>query len=355
MMMPVLARTVAAGLVAVGVIGCVKSSAHHRDDSPARAGEAPARTAVPMFAAPMFAAPPSPEQLQRACDRGESASCSELSKLYAASPVHTATAAALRAAAMYMDRCAGGDRTACTSLGYLYLRGHGVNKDQRRAASTFFASCKAGEQRACHNLGVAYMNGWGVERDRERAVTLLDKACNGGDMRSCSTLATAYYRALGVAMDQPRAVELYRRACDGNDADGCAAIGVMLARGSGGLEQDVEQGKNLLHQACENGSAHACQHLGGMYQQGNGVARDRRRATSLFMLSCEGGHPRGCHRLSLMGVMDRESARRLGTDTTTTPRGAQPKLETLLRNCARGQARACTALSTNGGVTDPGF
>jgi TPR repeat protein len=344
-------------------LGCVKQSG--ADD--ARAGVATEAPPDPRRAAPrqrVEVLTDTPEQLQWSCDAGDAYSCGELSRMYdsgrgglSRSLPH---AAALRAAELYMNGCAGGDQVACSNLAYLYLRGVGVKQDYGRAAGTFYGACDAGEPRACHNLGVLYMNGSGVARKPTTATQLFERACNAGDGRGCSSLATAHFRGLGVPTSHPKALALFRRACDQGEADGCAAIGVMHVRGTGGLEQDVDRGRLLLDQACNAGSPHACQHLGGLYRRGEGVPRDDKRAASLFMIACEGGHAHGCAQLSSMPGGDSMAAhlkRRSdhGAAEPTIDQGKRYLLETLLRGCARGQAQACSALGTHGGVTDPGF
>ena len=50
----------------------------------------------------------------------------------------------------------------------------------------------------------------------------------------------------------------------------------------------------LMTTACDKGNADGCAALGLMYQNGQGVARDDFKATSLYHKACDGGNARGC-------------------------------------------------------------
>lgn len=71
---------------------------------------------------------------QRACEKGESQSCSHLRPFYE-------------------KACGAGDGQRCTSLGSMYENGRGVTKDVNRALEYYQKACDGGDARGCTNLG----------------------------------------------------------------------------------------------------------------------------------------------------------------------------------------------------------
>src|SRR5262245_14508924 len=105
---------------------------------------------------------------ERACDRGDAASCRSLGW-----HVHHGTGRLkkdeARAAALYSRAGDGGDAQGCANLGVMYAYGQGVAKDDAKAAAAYQRACDQGNAQACTNLGVMYDHGRGVEHDEVRA------------------------------------------------------------------------------------------------------------------------------------------------------------------------------------------
>src|SRR5262249_16219529 len=92
--------------------------------------------------------------------------------------------------------------------------------------------------------------------------------------------------------------------------------------------------------ACDKGDVAACTQLGVLHEEGRGVARDGRRAVSLFEKACQASDELGCAYQSFMlfeglGVkQDQARARELAT-------GASPGLA---RACDAAHPKECVAL-----------
>ena len=124
------------------------------------------------------------------------------------------------------------DRDAIFSLGRLYARGDGVERDFPKAFRYFERAAELGHQRAVLNLGTMYFHGDGVEKDLSKARDLLTKAEAFGlneattFLKSLSPTEEAYPApASGAAVAAPAES---RRACEGADArDSARAVWVV--------------------------------------------------------------------------------------------------------------------------------
>src|SRR3954464_9126019 len=66
--------------------------------------------------------------------------------------------------------CDRGDAASCRSLGWHYEQGTGrLQKDEARAAVLFGRACDGGDAMGCANLGIMYAYGRGVARDEAKA------------------------------------------------------------------------------------------------------------------------------------------------------------------------------------------
>jgi len=81
--------------------------------------------------------------------------------------------------------CESGKAHSCGVLGVLYVKGLGVEKDERRAAALWEKACEGGVAEGCYGLGRLYVQGLGVEKDLRRASALFRQACSGGLAHAC--------------------------------------------------------------------------------------------------------------------------------------------------------------------------
>jgi TPR repeat protein len=236
---------------------------------------------------------------ERACDRGDAASCRSLGWHYEHGTGRLQKDD-VRAAALFARACDGGDAMGCANLGVMYDYGRGVEKDEAKAAASYARACEAGNAQACTNLGVLYDNGRGVGHDEARAAALYRRGCENGHAHGCANLAVMYEFALGgLDKDEGRATDLYRRGCDGGSAFGCTNLGRMYEYGRGGLSTFVPGAATLYQRGCDRGDAAGCTHLGRMYEGGLGdLPKDAVRARELYRQACTGGDRDGCAKVS---------------------------------------------------------
>lgn len=78
------------------------------------------------------------------------------------------------------------------SLGLMYLKGHGTDKDFTKAFGWFNKAANRGLPESKHNLGLMYANGYGVKKDISKAYTWVRKAALLGNVKAMATLAIFY-------------------------------------------------------------------------------------------------------------------------------------------------------------------
>lgn len=68
--------------------------------------------------------------------------------------------------------------------------------------------------------------------------------------------------------------------------------------------------------ACDGGNASECLKLGSLYDNGEGVARNKVRAITLYSKACDGGNVLGCFNL---GALDSFAGQRTAQDKESAP------------------------------------
>ncbi|MGI9079153.1 MAG: serine/threonine-protein kinase [Gemmatimonadaceae bacterium] len=186
---------------------------------------------------------------------------------------------------------------ACWRLAQLTSDGDGLPKDVTKAATLLGRACAGGVSGGCFDLGFAYLNGHGVAKDNPSAARFLQNACDL-DATHCGEFASMLASGSAFQKDMVRAVSLYERGCEGGGGDACNGLGVHLYRGEG-VTQDIPRALTLYQKACTAGAAVACFNLGEHYELA-ASPRDPKRATSFYRQGCEGGYRFACLNLGFM-------------------------------------------------------
>jgi uncharacterized protein len=130
-------------------------------------------------------------------------------------------------------RCREKDASSCNGAGALYEFGHPTTDDQiaidpATASSFYQLACDAGYGPGCNNLGWMYLGGRGVARNEPKAMQLFvyaydasKLACIQGDMSACVLAGDLLYEGRGVNEDEAAALAYFERACAGGERSGC--------------------------------------------------------------------------------------------------------------------------------------
>ena len=266
----------------------------------------------------------------RACELESGAGCAHLAFLYATGKLVTKDDS--RAASLYAKSCDLGDPQGCYNAGLMSDDGRGTRKDPAVAAARYAEACDLGSSPACTNLGFLYERGRGATKDPSRAFALYEQGCRGStcqpsNLGGCLNEGRAYRDGIGVAKDQAKAASIFREACDRplvagdihaaeNGSRACSLLGAQYLSG-GGVEKDLDRGRELSELGCERGDAFGCFNAAAVYASGSGVAADASTAASFLDKACRGGDGEGCRDLAVAyekgnGVArDRRRAREL--------------------------------------------
>ncbi|CAN4086606.1 unnamed protein product [Withania somnifera] len=95
-------------------------------------------------------------------------------------------------------------------LGYLYVKGYGVEKNYTKAKEYFEKAADNGEAGGFYNLGVMYLKGIGVKRDVKIASKYFTTASDAGQPKAFYQLAKMFLTGAGLKKNVPLASSLYK-------------------------------------------------------------------------------------------------------------------------------------------------
>jgi len=147
--------------------------------------------------------------------------------------------------------CREGDARGCSALGDIVFNGFaGVRRDVRAAAHFYTLGCNGGDGSACTNLGVLYMGAGAPEIpiDEPLSLDLSVRGCFGGISTACGNTGLRFEFGMGVPRDLEVAESLFKRACQLFDAD-CLRLGILYQHGSG-VPRDDRRAKALFEKSC---------------------------------------------------------------------------------------------------------
>ena len=101
-----------------------------------------------------------------------------------------------------------GEYIAQYYIGYLYLYGLGVNKDEQRALDYIQKAADHDYDSAQSLLGYLYDEGRVVPMNKKKAISYYKKAANHGNTSALLNLGLAYYKGEGVIKDDRTAIEM---------------------------------------------------------------------------------------------------------------------------------------------------
>ena len=223
-----------------------------------------------------------------------------------------------------------GDARAARLVGGLYDTGEGVHQDRPEALRWYERAAALGDAAAMFNIAVAYDSGTGAAQDRAEAARWYARAAALHHGRAEYNLALIYEDGDGVRRNPEAARRLFRAAL--RDGIGAAASHIPPAqRVAGGatpagedttffqaqralLSRTPEAAASavaLFRQAASRGDAGApmAQYdLAWCYENGIGVAVDRRQAHALYLGAAAAAKEVNLHDLADAGARGTQAA-----------------------------------------------
>ena len=244
--------------------------------------------------------------LERACDRGSGAGCTHLGYLYVTGLLVPKND--IRALDFYTRGCNYGDARGCYNMGTLHDRGRGTSVSAMRAMSAYEQACAAGNSMACTDAGFLYERGLGTMKNPARAAEMYRLGCEGSpcepsNIVGCVNLGKAYRDGLGVAKDPSRAAEIFRTVCEKKVEAGdeesrvraCALYGAFQIAGLG-VTKDVEAGLARSEDGCARGDALGCFNVAANHA----FDEDFPSAAKYYAKACELNDAESCYELGIL-------------------------------------------------------
>ena len=152
---------------------------------------------------------PDLEKLKQDADRGIPAACYNLGVWYLRDQEHRDYEAARLA---FEGAAESGFAPAQSALGYMYLRGQGVDYDAAKAVELFERAAATGFAEARYRLGELRAVGFGAEEDAEAARRDIEAAAEASHPAAMSQLAYCLSQGIGGEADPEGSTNWYRRA-----------------------------------------------------------------------------------------------------------------------------------------------
>ena len=191
-----------------------------------------------------------------------------------------------------------GDPESQVALGWYYMNGDGLPKDEKEAIRWFTRAAEQGYAKAQHNLGVCYAFGNGVEEDKVESVRWFRKAAEQGIAESQYNLGVSLQNGIGVKMDGVEAVKWYRKAAGQGYADAQYNLGFCLKNGIGVKKNESDACKWYV-KAAELGHPRAQHNMGVHYESGKFVEKNPATAVKWYLKAAKQGHHLSMHNLAV--------------------------------------------------------
>ncbi|XP_059454556.1 ERAD-associated E3 ubiquitin-protein ligase component HRD3A [Corylus avellana] len=217
--------------------------------------------------------------------------------------------------------------SAYNGMGYLYVKGYGVDKKNYTKAKEYFEKAATNEDAGGrYNLGVMYLKGIGVKRDVKLACNYFILAANAGQPKAFYQLAKMFHTGVGLKKNLPMATALYKLVAERGPWSSLsrwalesylkgdvgkafllyarmAELGYEVAQSNAAWILDKygersmcmgesefctdaerhQRAHSLWWQASEQGNEHAALLIGDAYYYGRGTERDYQRAAKAYM------------------------------------------------------------------------
>lgn len=181
-------------------------------------------------------------------------------------------------------------------LGFCYLTGAGVAKNEEQSAVYFRAGLEHRYMFAYWGLGRVYFDG--KNKNEKYATELFQLGANLGEAMEQCTLGVCLYKGLGVEVNVEKAVKYVQLSSEQTYAYGQFWLGEFFRRGIG-VQKNLIQALELYNLAANQGLDDAQYRLGYCYFFGEGVEKNQPLAVEYFKLAANDGNADALYRLGL--------------------------------------------------------
>lgn len=220
---------------------------------------------------------------------------------------------------------------ACARIGYCYLFGYGVEKDEMQAyevlldaaqkncsfaqnwlgvmlssdnivSKTFQKAYQSKDEafkwllmaveynyyEAYYHLGEIYRKGVIVERDRQQAAKWYLEGAQKGNVDCQLQIGFWHQKGIEVNQDYAKALYWYMQGAENGCSNCQHRIGQLYLCGYG-LDQNYAEAAKWFLMSAENGNRVGQYYMGQLFRKGNGVSQDDKQAAKWYRLGAENG------------------------------------------------------------------
>ncbi|MCH9047848.1 MAG: SEL1-like repeat protein [Proteobacteria bacterium] len=183
-----------------------------------------------------------------------------------------------------------GDISAISNLGFMYVKGIGVEQNEKDGVMWYRKAGGLGHLTSQFNLGVMYAKGRGVEQNYVESLKWYKMAAEQGDLTAQATLGMMFAKGIGCEKNNGVALHWYQKAASKGDVKAQYNLGNMYSKGIGTDVDDLEAFR-WYQKAAEQDHPNAQLNLAYIYGKGLGVKRDDVKSFEWYKKSAEHGHP----------------------------------------------------------------
>lgn len=192
----------------------------------------------------------------------------------------------LQAVKYYSQAVELGNANAMWKLGYCYLFGNGVEKNNATALKYIRRAADLGNAEAMCCLGQCHcegMLGWstGIREDFAEAVKWFKKAAAHGHPKAMYLLGSAYKFGHGVSVDYEEAAYWFTESAELGDRDAMYSLANCFRKGDG-VDTDITEAAYWYEKAAELGNRDAMYNIAICYYKGHGVSKDKEKSREWF-------------------------------------------------------------------------
>ncbi len=213
-----------------------------------------------------------------------------------AAPAQQQNISPAQAFALLSQEAGNGNSAALLTLGTMYERGIGTQRDFAKAFECYSRAAAAGLAEGYYNTGVCYEIGMGTSgtadaKNAERAFENFEKAAERGLSQGLYKLAAVYMSGTGTAKNEAWGVELLGRAAAAGHAGAANDLGVIYFEGNFGQAQDQAKAFEWFTKSADLGNGEAMKNLAVFYRDGLGRAADPGQELKWYALARLAGYP----------------------------------------------------------------
>jgi TPR repeat protein len=183
-----------------------------------------------------------------------------------------------------------GDVSAIANLGFMYVKGIGIEKNEKEGVSWYRKAAEKGHLTSQFNLGVMYAKGRGVEQNYVEALKWYLMAAEQGDITAQTTVAMMYAKGIGCDKNNEEALYWYHQAASKNNTNAQYNLGNMYAKGIG-TDLDELEAFSWYEKAADQDHPNAQLNVAYCYGKGQGIERDDTKSFEWYKKAAEQGNP----------------------------------------------------------------